>query len=161
MNKDGMINEAINNIIKETKCFNCIHAPICFAQKGGVGLQLASGMGCPYYQAKIADDEAVIKKSEYVIIPKQDWEDRAYIHAMDNHLCQKCRDMIGEKFVTKEENEYWKSRCKEIGDVASKETVKEILTTIYNRLRYATFQQTVALKIVKDLATELGIKLED
>lgn len=65
MNENEMINETINNIIKETKCFNCIHAPICFAQKGGVDLQLASGMGCQYYQAKIADDEIVIKKSEY------------------------------------------------------------------------------------------------
>lgn len=61
MNKDEKVKEAINNIIKETKCFNCIHAPICFAQKGGVDLQLASGMGCQYYQAKIADDEIVIK----------------------------------------------------------------------------------------------------
>lgn len=65
MNRDELINEAINNIVEETKCFNCIHAPICFAQKGGVDLQLASGLGCYYYQAKIADDEMLIKKNEY------------------------------------------------------------------------------------------------
>lgn len=43
---------------------------------------------------------------------------------------------------------------------AKQGTAREILTTIYNRLRYATFQQKFALKIVKDIANELGIELE-
>lgn len=103
---------------------------------------------------KVADDEIVVNKSGYVVIPKQDWEDRAYIHAMENHLCQKCRDMIGEKFVTKEEVEYWKSRCKEIGDVASKETAREILQIIKDEYEYIG-------DLEKIIAIKYGIDLED
>lgn len=105
---------------------------------------------------QVANDEIVVKKSEYVVIPKQDWEDRAYIHAMENHLCQKCRDMIGEKFVAKEEVEYWKSRCKEIGDVASKETAREILQIIKDEYEY--------IECIGDLeriiAKKYGVELE-
>lgn len=40
------------------------------------------------------------------------------------------------------------------------ETAEKILTTIYRRLRYATFQQTFALEVVKHVANELEIELE-
>lgn len=109
---------------------------------------------------KIADDEMVINKNEYVVIPNQDWEDRVYIHAMENHLCQKCRDMIGEKFVAKEEADYWKNRCKEIGDVASKETAREILLELRNKLDKIHFFGDEGV-IIELIAEERGIKLED
>ena len=41
------------------------------------------------------------------------------------------------------------------------ETAEKILTTIYRRLRYATFQQTFALEVVKHVANELEIELEE
>lgn len=41
-----------------------------------------------------------------------------------------------------------------------KEAAEKILTTIYRRLRYATFQQTFALEVVKHIANELEIELE-
>lgn len=114
----------------------------------------------------IADDEIIIKKSEYVVIPKQDWEDRAYIHAMENHLYQKCRDMIGEKFVAKEEVEYWKSRCKEIGDVASKETAREIFAKAQKKAYfkdggyYDKDRHLLDMKDLQEILKKYGIELE-
>ena len=34
------------SLITSTKCYNCIHFPLCFAQKGGANLELASENGC-------------------------------------------------------------------------------------------------------------------
>lgn len=41
-----------------------------------------------------------------------------------------------------------------------REAAREILTTINRRIRYATFQQTFALSVVKHVANELGVELE-
>lgn len=41
-----------------------------------------------------------------------------------------------------------------------KDAAEKILTTIYRRIRYATFQQTFALEVVKHVANELEIELE-
>ena len=126
MNKD----EKINNIIKETKCFNCIHAPICFAQKGGVNLQLASGMGCYYYQAKLADDEIVIKKSEYDILL------RDYTLTYDN--AYKWGLKVGEEKTAIE-------ILQELYDEAMRYTNEVVELTAYQ---------------IKQLAKEKGIELE-
>lgn len=80
---------------------------------------------------------------------------------------------VGDEMMSAEEvslalysaNQYFKNEAKNIWrseeQRIKQETAREILTTIYNRLRCATFQQTVALRIVKDLANELGVELED
>lgn len=81
----------------------------------------------------VGEDEIVIKKSDYEELSKD--------YATINNEAYYCGLSVG-----REETE--------------QETTREILTTIYNRLRCATFQQTVALKIVKDIANELGIELE-
>ena len=46
-------NENIIKMIEEMKCFNCMHADVCFAQKGGVNLQLVDSTGCEHYQSKL------------------------------------------------------------------------------------------------------------
>lgn len=169
-----------DEMIKKPNCNYCSHQECChMLEVYDDCKEEVEEYGCDQYQAKIADDEIIIKKSEYVVIPKQDWEDRAYIHAMENHLYQKCRDMIGEKFVAKEEVEYWKSRCKEIGDVASKETSREILQAINKYLvgtrgiytvktfRNCRFEDIILVRaddletLVKKLAKEHDIELED
>ena len=44
------------SLITNTKCYNCIHFPLCFAQKGGANLELASENDCCYYQSKLSED---------------------------------------------------------------------------------------------------------
>ena len=53
------------SLITSTKCYNCIHFPLCFAQKGGANLELASENDCCYYQSKLPEDSVVISREEY------------------------------------------------------------------------------------------------
>lgn len=64
---------------------------------------------------KVTDDEVVIKKSEYEAL------------LLEQKRLKEMVDRIPCGYVQKEEAEYWKSRCKEIGDVASNETARDIL----------------------------------
>ena len=48
------------SLITSTKCYNCIHFPLCFAQKGGANLELAND--CCYYQLKLPEDSVVHSK---------------------------------------------------------------------------------------------------
>ena len=50
------------SLITSTKCYNCIHFPLCFAQKGGANLELASD--CCYYQSKPPEDSVVLLKEQ-------------------------------------------------------------------------------------------------
>lgn len=81
---------------------------------------------------KVADDEIVVKK-------------------------------IKEPFVFYDNREEIEKRMQEYEEEiaqAKQEEVREILTTIYNNLKYATVKQTGTLISIKTLATELGIELE-
>ena len=53
-------------------------------------------------------------------------------------------------FDNKDECEYWKSRCKEIGDIASKETAKDIIK------EFALSPRTTAM-----IADKYGLTKED
>lgn len=53
------------SLITSTKCYNCIHFPLCFAQKGAANLELASENGCCYYQSKLPEDSVVLSREEY------------------------------------------------------------------------------------------------
>ena len=53
------------SLITSTKCYNCIHFPLCFAQKSGVNLGLASENDCCYYQSKLPEDSVVLSREEY------------------------------------------------------------------------------------------------
>lgn len=61
------MNEKIvyGSLITSTKCYNCIHFPLCFAQKGGANLELTSENDCCYYQPKLPIDSVVLLKEEY------------------------------------------------------------------------------------------------
>ena len=162
MNKDEMI----NNIIKETKCFNCIHAPICFAQKGGVNLQLASGMGCYYYQAKLADDEIVIKKSEYKELKKYrtDWLNSEKMHLQaeleDTEFELGCSNRLFQKVC--EEKKELEKRLEQ----AKQETAREIFyklketLIINNEENTEWFDYDFTLETINELANKYGVELE-
>ena len=53
------------SLITSTKCYNCIHFPLCFAQKGGANLELTSENDCCYYQSKLPEDSVVLSREEY------------------------------------------------------------------------------------------------
>lgn len=53
------------SLITSTKCYNCIHFPLCFAQKGGANLELASENDCCYYQSKLPENSVVLSREEY------------------------------------------------------------------------------------------------
>ena len=59
------------SLITSTKCYNCIHFPLCFAQKGGVNLELASENDCCYYQSKLPEDSVVLSREEYEKVDKE------------------------------------------------------------------------------------------
>ena len=56
------------SLITSTKCYNCIHFPLCFAQKSGVNLGLASENDCCYYQPKLPEDSVVLSREEYEML---------------------------------------------------------------------------------------------
>ena len=58
------------SLITSTKCYNCMHFPLCFAQKGGANLELASENDCCYYQSKLPKDSVVLSKEEHEILVK-------------------------------------------------------------------------------------------
>ena len=66
-NKEGTNQEqsekiVYGSLITSTKCYNCIHFPLCFEQKGGANLELASD--CCYYQLKLPEDSVVHSKEQ-------------------------------------------------------------------------------------------------
>lgn len=69
----------LDEMIKEMKCFNCVHAPVCSIQKGGVNLQLVDSAGCDYYQEKTPEDSVLISKEKLLEIAK-DYTEMADLH---------------------------------------------------------------------------------
>ena len=56
------------SLITSTKCYNCIHFPLCFAQKGDANL---NENDCCYYQPKLPKNSVVLSKEEYERITKE------------------------------------------------------------------------------------------
>ena len=54
------------SLITSTKCYNCIHFPLCFAQKGGANLEIASENDCCYYLSKLPENSVVLSREEYI-----------------------------------------------------------------------------------------------
>lgn len=63
-NKEQSKKIVYGSLITSTKCYNCIHFPLCFAQKSGANLELASE-NCCYYQSKLPKDIVVLSREEY------------------------------------------------------------------------------------------------
>lgn len=65
METEKMVEEIqYGSLITMTKCYGCIHFPLCFVQKGGVNLGLASENDCCYYQPKIPEGAVVLTRGE-------------------------------------------------------------------------------------------------
>ena len=96
------------SLITSTKCYNCIHFPLCFAQKGGANLELASENDCYYYQSKLPENSVIISREEYDTLK-----------AENDKYVKDCIDYIAT--INKLENKVW-----EVEQQASKETAEKI-----------------------------------
>ena len=70
-NKEQSEKIVYGSLITSTKCYNCIHFPLCFAQKGGANLELASENDCCYYQSKLPENSVVLSREEYEKVDKE------------------------------------------------------------------------------------------
>ena len=67
-----MIDEVnYGSLITTTKCYQCIHFPLCIEQKGGVNLGLASENDCIYFQPKLSNDAVVLMQEEWATVHEQ------------------------------------------------------------------------------------------
>ena len=104
------------SLITSTKCYNCIHFPLCFAQKGGANLELASENDCCYYLSKLPEDSVVLSKEEYNTLK-----------AENDKYVKDCIDYIAT--INKLENKVW-----EVEQQASKETAEKIFKMLISEL---------------------------
>ena len=88
------------SLITSTKCYNCIHFPLCFAQKGGANLELASENDCCYYQSKLPEDSVVISREEYKRITEELVTEQRATEIAKEYF-EKIRKEIAEKFYDK------------------------------------------------------------
>ena len=86
------------SLITSTKCYNCIHFPLCFAQKGGANLELASENDCCYYQSKLPEDSVVLSREEYKRITKELVTEQRATEIAKEYF-EKIRKETAEKFV--------------------------------------------------------------
>ena len=117
-NKEGTNQEqsekiVYGSLITSTKCYNCMHFPLCFAQKGGVNLELASKNDCCYYQPKLPENSVVLSREEYEKITKElVTEQRAteiakeYFEKIRKETVEKIYTKIKDSFLMDIKNRY-------------------------------------------------------
>lgn len=111
MNKETIY----GSLITATKCYGCIHFPLCMAQKGGVNLGLANENDCMYFQPKLPDDAVVLTKEEY----------------SDYLILQRNHEFIREKAKElQEDNERLYKNIGKFKDIVRKQTAREILNKV-------------------------------
>lgn len=72
-----------------------------------------------------------------VVITREEWEHRAYVRAMENDLCKKCRERIGEEYEKIERDSYVKGNSLGYHNGyldGSKETTAKIFDELYTWL---------------------------
>lgn len=100
---------------------------------------------------KLPENAVVLTKEEYDEIKQY----QSYIPELKKAF-DKVRNATAEMY--KDECEYWKSRCEEIGNVASKETAREILR------RFVEFSENPCNSredILEELARQFGVEVKE
>ena len=89
------------SLITSTKCYNCIHFPLCFAQKGGANLELASENDCCYYQSKLPENSVVLSGEEYEMLVNQYKNlEIKYSNLCDNYrLCKDANETLKQNII--------------------------------------------------------------
>ena len=139
------------SLITSTKCYNCIHFPLCFAQKGGANLELASENDCCYYQSKLPENSVVLSREEYERLKRVENEkDRLYEIKLD------LENQLIEKGWTDYEG------ADEIEKRVSKETAEKILQPLYNACKEDTYGQVVVdFAILENLTKKFGVEIKE
>lgn len=167
------------SLITSTKCYNCIHFPLCFAQKGGANLELASENNCCYYQPKLPIDSVVLSREEYEKLRSlYDCEQGSYMTSSIGDLpltvkgLRKAVDEITR--LNRVETELQELNAKYYNEAkdlrrelkqARKETAKEILQCLYDKC-YETqnsrggFAHIIPLDILI-FAKQFGVEIKE
>ena len=136
------------SLITSTKCYNCMHFPLCFVQKGGANLELASENDCCYYQSKLPENSVVLSRDNYNRLKR------------DSELYE-ARHEEKLKFFAKVYNQ------------SSKETAEKIFNDIIQALEerndrveafYGVAESVgvdIAIRTVKELAKQFGVKIKE
>ena len=132
------------SLITSTKCYNCIHFPLCFAQKGGANLELASENDCCYYQSKLPEDSVVLSREEYEKVDKEIINKNTY-------------DTIWKAGY----NAYEKTIGECVAE-ARKETTEKILRDLYSEAT-SNVSETVELTTfqIEQLAKQFGVEIKE
>lgn len=109
----------------------------------------------------IADDEIVIKKSEYEALKKDKNDYKQRLESSDKRYEQLVRTSVE---TLEKKHQYWETKCKEIGDVAGKETAREILQELKDKQIYILTNDlfggnTALIQAINELAKAYGIEL--
>ena len=131
------------SLITSTKCYNCIHFPLCFAQKSGVNLEFASENDCCYYQSKLTENSVVLSKEEYEKLKTLE----------EGHIT--CEDML--EFVEKARNETAEQDFCTI--IKALEERKERVKAFYGVAESAGVD--IAIRTVKELAEQFGVEIKE
>jgi hypothetical protein len=95
---------------------------------------------------KIPEGSVVLTKEEYEAL------------LLEQKRLKEMVDRIPCGYVQKEEVDYWKNRCKEIGDVASKETAREIIDILLKEFSKRKSCGNADV-VVRELANKLGVEV--
>lgn len=132
------------SLITSTKCYNCIHFPLCFAQKGGANLEFASENDCCYYQSKLPENSVVLSREEYERITKE---------------------LVTEQRATEIAKEYFEKMHKETAEkdfntiVKALEERKGKVEAFYGVAESVGVD--IAIRTVKELAKQYGVEIKE
>ena len=158
------------SLITSTKCYNCIHFPLCFAQKGGANLELASENDCCYYQSKLPENSVVLSRKEYEKLRSlYDCEQGSYMTSNIGDLpltvegLRKAVDEITRlnrvEAELQELNIKYYNEAKDLRrelKQARKETAEKFLQLAYYRCLEKSF-----IKKVEELAKQFGVEIKE
>lgn len=133
-----MIDEVnYGSLITTTKCYGCIHFPLCIVQKGGVNLEFASENDCCYYQSKLPDKDSIVLSME------------EFSKALTDNF------NMGKK-----EAQFYSERV--VIPTTRKETAEKILRDLYSEAT-SNVSETVELTTfqIEQLAKQFGVEIKE
>ena len=139
------------SLITSTKCYTCIHFPLCFAQKGGANLELASENGCCYYQSKLPEDSVVLSREEYEKL-------KQYEEKVENGACftqKEWLELCDEEYKRETEN------LSKVRQLERKETAREILNELIDSSNKITFFDCRMALGLDKLAKKYGVEIKE
>ena len=137
------------SLITSTKCYNCIHFPLCFEQKGAANLEFTRENDCCYYQPRLPENSVVLSREEYEMFVNQYKNlEIKYSNLCDNYrLCKDANETLKQNVIT-----------------TRKKTVKEILQEIRGYYpidkEHCNDGELFILNLCEDIASRYGVEVE-